>query len=155
MNASRLLLVGFVVAVVGVAAVSSVTLVLDERYSSHGGMRWATDVNSARETAAETDRPVLVYFWQDRCSGCQAFDERLSERRALRDTVERFVLASANVNTDTGWSLAQRYNVSTTPTLLVVAPDGDRVAAVRPASADDVAASLDRAYERWRAEHES
>ena len=42
-----------------------------------------------------------------------------------------------------------RYDVSLTPTLVVVSPDGSAIATIHPTSNDDVAGAVDRTYDTW------
>jgi len=149
MRRKRTLVLAFALAVVAMGAVSAVSLVDDERYDRHGDLRWQTDADVARQSAADADVPVVVLFWQTECSACEAFDERVAEDGTLQDTLGQFERVSADVSTESGRSLMNRYDVSLTPTLVVVSPDGTAIETIHPASNDDVAGALDRAYDTW------
>ena len=62
MRRKRTLVIAFALAVVAMGAVSAVSLVDGERDDRHGDLRWQTDVDAAREAAAQSDRPVVVLF---------------------------------------------------------------------------------------------
>ena len=64
---------------------------------------------------ANSEVPVLVYFWGSACSACKAFAPTLSEIAKDRSTEVRVV----KVNVDTEVDLAHRYHVRSLPTILI------------------------------------
>jgi thioredoxin 1 len=77
---------------------------------------------SALEAILETDTLVLIEFHADWCAACSLVTPAL---RQLQSEY-LFTLARVDVDTDAGDSIADRYDVSGLPTIVVV-EDGEHV----------------------------
>ena len=146
MNTKRVLVAVFVVIVVAVGALSASTVLTNADYDPHGGTNWHTDVTVAREQAQSSNSPMLVYFWSENCGACQDFNEELQGNAELQDALDGYVLVSAKYADAEG--LRERYDVSRTPTVVVVTPEGERVTTFVPSGVENPAETLERAREQ-------
>ena len=147
MNRKLLLTGGFVLSVVVLGAVTSFTMLSESKYTDHGGVSWRTNPDRAMDRAADEGTPVLVYLWLDGCGSCEDFEARLAEKGPPK-ALDEFVLAESEAGTS---GLMERYDVSATPALVVVTPDGTKVAVIHPTETDDLGARLEEAYDRAKA----
>ncbi|MFQ3293310.1 MAG: thioredoxin-like negative regulator of GroEL [Halobacteriales archaeon] len=145
MNTRKLLLVGGIILVVAVLGVgTSLSMLSHGTYSEHGGIDWHSDLETAIETAGDEESPVLVYFWLEDCGSCSDFEAMLEES-GPPDAMDRYVLAA--VRADETPETMDRYDVPSTPRLVVLTPDGEKVASFNPLAVDDLDARLERAYD--------
>lgn len=148
MNTKRVLVVAFAVVVVAVGALSATMVLSNAEYDPHNGEKWHSEFDSAQQAAQASGEPMLVYFWSEDCSYCEEFNSKLQNNAKLQDSVDRYVLVSAEyVNQP---QLRERYDVTGTPTVVVVTPDGEQVTSIIPSQVADPAAKLDQAYETAR-----
>ncbi|MFB6154038.1 MAG: thioredoxin family protein [Halodesulfurarchaeum sp.] len=150
MNTKRRFVAAFVLLVVAIGALSATTLLANAGYDTHGGVKWQTDVDAARKTAAAEGKPVLMYFWSESCTYCERFDRSIEQNQALRAALDDYVLVSVKFSRT---KLRKQYGVTGTPTLVVTTAEGEKVTAFVPTRKDDVAATLESAYQRWQANH--
>lgn len=75
--------------------------------------------------AASLEQMLVVYFWIDGSEHCvQLYQETLQSDTAARE-LAGFVLHSADLASDGGAQLVERYGVGVVPTLLFLTPQGD------------------------------
>lgn len=82
-------------------------------------------VNEAVTRAEHHDSHVLIYFWRDGSESCGEFYENALLDARTPAAIGDMVLYSANYDNPIGGELLARYQVSTLPTVLFVAPDGE------------------------------
>ncbi|MFT4890624.1 MAG: thiol:disulfide interchange protein [Halobacteriales archaeon] len=146
MNNRKLLLISaFLLTVAAFGTLSSITMVSEARYSEHGGLKWRTSLDGALQTASDS-RPVLLYVYAENCGACADLDARLRRNDSPPALKERFVLAA--VRADKQPEILERYNVSSTPTWVVLTQNGTKVTSFNPLSVTDLDARLDRAFNR-------
>ena len=150
MNRRRALIGLFVVAVIAVVGVATFTLVADQQWNRHGGVRFGADLDAAQDRAAAADRPLVVYFWGERCGACEEFDERIADTPALRSALESFERASVSTDEAGGREAMDRYGVSLTPTLVVTTPAGEPVEVLYPANTSALTETLRAAEQEAR-----
>lgn len=144
MNRKLLLTGGFVVGLVVLGAAMSFTMLSEAKYTDHGDVSWRTNVDAAMDRAETDGKPVLLYIWMDGCAGCQGFEDRLQQNGAP-PVFDEFVLAESQVGTE---GLMDRYNVSATPALVVLTPDGGKVTDIVPTRTENLNERLSTALER-------
>ena len=148
MNTKRLLIAVFAASIVAVAALSASTVLTNAEYDPHSGEKWQTDFAQAQQHAQSTDQPILVYFWSEDCQYCQEFNDQLQGNANLQNAADDYVMVSANyVEAE---ELRSKYEVSGTPTIVVLSPDGEQVTSFIPTQVDDPASKLEQAHEQAR-----
>lgn len=147
MNTKRVLVAAFAGIVVVVGALSASMMLANAGYNPHDGEKWRTGVTDAEQLAAAEDKPVLIYVWMEGCSGCEAFNSRLQNNKELQSAVDQYVLVSAELGEDP--ELTQPYGVDSTPTVVVISPEGEMVTKFHPSNAD-TPTRLNQAYETAR-----
>lgn len=147
MNTKRVLVAAFAGIVVVVGALSASMMLANAGYNPHDGEKWQTDVTDAEELAASADRPVLIYVWMEGCSGCEEFNGELQNNKELQSAVDQYVLVSAELGTDP--ELTRPYDVDSTPTIVVISPEGEMVTKFHPSNVD-TPTRLNKAYETAR-----
>lgn len=136
MNTRKLLYVlGVLLVLVAIGAGTSMTLVSQAQYNDHGGVTWNADLDAALETAEEQSAPVALYFWSESCGACEEFSSEIKANGPPAE-FDRYVLASVNVNEQQ--KLMNKYGVTTTPTVVVLTPTGDRVSEFNPLVVNDL-----------------
>ena len=96
----------------------------------HSDIAWLTDFESARDTAREQNKPLLLYFYADWCAPCH----QLSRQTWPDDRVERLVMTSfVPVKIDVSDmeqpdQVSEHYNVVALPTIIAANPDGQPLA---------------------------
>lgn len=146
MRRKTIIAVIFVLGVVVIGAISAIGMVENSKYSTHGGDEWRTDLSAALNTAESQQQPVLLYFWMDNCASCEEFDKQM--RDSDYATMDRFVLSA--VRMDQRPELSNRYNVTGTPTLVILDAEGNMVSKFIPTQTNDVEGTLRDGYETWQ-----
>lgn len=147
MNTKRVFVVAFAVVVIAVAVVSASMMLSNAPYNPHNGDKWRTDFTQAQQLAESEGTPMVLYVWQEGCTGCEQFNTRLQNQERLQSSVDRYVMVSANIR-ESG-ELADRYGVDVTPTMVVLTPDGEKVTSFNP-NAGDTPSKLADLYEQAR-----
>lgn len=145
MNTKRVLVAVFAVVVVAVGALSASMVMANAEYDPHNGAKWHSDFDSARQAAQAGNEPILVYFWSEDCSYCKEFNAKLQNNARLQESADRFVLYSAEYAEEP--DLRSAYDVTGTPTIVVLSPDGSEVTSFIPTQVEDPAAKLDQAHD--------
>lgn len=81
-------------------------------------------VDEAVTRAKHHDSHVLIYFWRDGSESSGKFYEQTLLDARTPEAIGDMVLYSANYDNPIGGELFARYQVSTLPTVLFLAPDG-------------------------------
>jgi thioredoxin 1 len=95
------------------------------RHATSGNelVQWRKDYPSAQTEAAQSSRPMLVYFTASWCGPCRGMSEKTWSDRRVADELEGYV--PVKIDVDENPRLAQQYNVSSIPRMLVVGTDGN------------------------------
>jgi thiol-disulfide isomerase/thioredoxin/YHS domain-containing protein len=89
-------------------------------------IRWNSNLQSAQQLAAQTNRLVVVHFWADWCSSCLKMQRTTFNQPGLAQTIEaQFV--PVKLNYDENNDVAAHYGVQRLPTDLVLTPQGQLV----------------------------
>lgn len=92
---------------------------------------WQHDLSQARQTSAQTGKPVLMYFTAQWCPGCHAmrayiFGEETIAADIMRDTVP--VKVDMTRTTEANQPIAQQYRADMLPLLVLTDADGREIA---------------------------
>jgi len=91
--------------------------------SAPAQIRWQSDLQQAKQVAAQTNRLVLLHFGADWCGPCRELERTVFADRSLGPAIERnFVPVKLNV--DHNKQLAQLYQVAGIPADVIITPDG-------------------------------
>jgi len=87
------------------------------------GVRWQYDIESAKATARQTGRLVLVHVWTEECAPCAALEQNVFNQPGFAGALEqKFVPVKLNANEYPG--TAQGFGITRVPTDVILAPDG-------------------------------
>jgi protein disulfide-isomerase len=90
------------------------------------GVHWQHDIETAKATAAQTGRLVLVHVWADNCGPCLALEQNVFNQPGVGGALEaKFVPVKLNANEYP--AIAQWYGINRVPTDLILAPDGELI----------------------------
>jgi thioredoxin-like negative regulator of GroEL len=80
--------------------------------------------------ARSSEKPVLIYFWSNRsnqcsqCSQCSQLWTNTLKTPKAADFLGDFTMYSVDTGTKQGYSLVERFNITTLPTLLILDSSG-------------------------------
>src|SRR5690606_37386788 len=87
---------------------------------------WHSDFESARQTAQQQNRPMLLHFYADWCFPCKRMEKDVLSRPAvLQVLTSNLVLVKINV--DRSPDLAKRFGINQFPSDVIVDPTGERI----------------------------
>lgn len=127
-----------------------------------GPDRWTADADAAFQAARESGRPILTLFTgSDWCPHCQLLEEHVLATDAFEEwasgRVELLIVdlprqGISQAERDKRSALCRRYGVKSFPNVVLIAPDGSRIAS-QPGygrqPADAWIASVDRKLSSW------
>jgi protein disulfide-isomerase len=88
---------------------------------------WHSDLATAQQAAAQTNRLVLVHFWAPWCKPCLRMDQEVfSQPQVIEALNAQFVCVK--VNADEHREMATHYGIKALPTEVVLAADGRLIA---------------------------
>lgn len=146
MRRKTIITVIFLLGIVVIGTVSAIGMIEKSKYSTHGGDEWRTDPTAALNTAESEQKPVLLYFWMENCASCEQFDKQMGE--SDYGPMEHFVLSA--VRLEQRPELSTRYNVTGTPTMVILDAEGNMVKKFIPTQTNDVEETLREGYEAWQ-----
>jgi protein disulfide-isomerase len=87
------------------------------------GVRWQHDVETAKATARQTGRLVLVHVWADNCAPCVSLEQNVFNQPGVAGALEaKFVPVKLNANEFP--ATAQGFGITRVPTDVILSPDG-------------------------------
>lgn len=90
------------------------------------GILWQTDLEAAKRIAAQTNRLVLVHFWQPNCGPCKQLEKDVFSQPQVQQEIQtRFV--PVKLNADEWPTTLKTYGITRFPTDLVITPSGQIV----------------------------
>lgn len=97
----------------------------DDDQSSSEGLKWSTDLNSALNTAQNTDKLVLVDVYAPWCSWCKEMDKNTLQNPQVQQKLLNYVLVK--VNGDENPDFMKKYQIYGYPTILILDSSGNLV----------------------------
>ncbi|WP_336133908.1 thioredoxin family protein [Natronomonas amylolytica] len=154
MNPRKLFTITLLILALGIGyySMNSAPVLSDENYSYHGDTAWQTDVNESLDTAAEEEKPVLVYFWTTWCTYCEDYNNNAYTDQQIIDRLDEFVLLAVNLDdgSPAAKELQQEYNANYPPQHVAITPDGEVLVEINGyAETDAFATYLDEARAEW------
>ncbi len=90
---------------------------------------WVTSLEQARAEGTSQHKPVMLYFWQERCPACEKLKARtFPDPRVVAESKKRFISAKVD---GTHWDLAEQkrmrdvYDIWGFPTIAFVSSEGE------------------------------
>jgi YHS domain-containing protein len=96
---------------------------------AHATIRWAPDLATAQQAAAQYNRLVLVHFWAPSCGPCLTLERNVFSQPYVNDSIlADYVPVKIDASRD--FAIAQKFGVRSWPTDVILTPDGQVVRAV-------------------------
>jgi protein disulfide-isomerase len=90
------------------------------------GVEWQHDLESAKATARETGRLVLVHFWTPTCTPCMKLETTVFNQPGVANALQaQFVPVKLNANDHP--EIAQSFGITRVPTDVILSADGQVV----------------------------
>lgn len=87
------------------------------------GIQWQQDIETAKATARQTNRLVLVHVVADGCGPCAALEKNVFNQPGVATAIEQqFVPVKLNANEFPG--IATGFGITRVPTDVIITPDG-------------------------------
>ena len=99
-------------------------------FGPSSALAWNHDINDAQQQAAQTKKPILMFFTVDWCPPCQQFKkDTLTDEQVELALQNDWVLMKVDLTARGGEPamLARSLGVSSIPTLMVFHPDGTQL----------------------------
>ena len=94
--------------------------------AQHEGVHWQHDVESAKATARQTGKLVLVHFWTPNCGPCLMLDQNVFNQPGVAGAIEsQFVPVKLNANENP--ATATGFGITRVPTDVILTADGQVV----------------------------
>lgn len=87
------------------------------------GIRWAPDLNSARQASVQFKVPLLVHFYGDHCLPCKTLEQRVYSQDDLVKTLNTYFIC-VRVNASQDPQTAAQFGVHSWPTDVFLSHDG-------------------------------
>ncbi|MFO0916228.1 MAG: thioredoxin family protein [Pirellulales bacterium] len=95
-------------------------------YVPANSIAWADNYSSARQRAAESGKPIILYFTGEWCAPCRIMKRQVWADEEVKTAVnERFVPVAIDVDNPVDAELLGRYNVGGTPVTIITDPQGN------------------------------
>lgn len=105
------------------------------------------DFEAALQAGKERGLDVLIKFHENGCGWCDHIDTTvLSDKQAIQYFTNEMVLVKVPADVDT--ALADRYSVTTSPTLVLIRPTGEEIDRITKYMPTDLFLSTLRSYEK-------
>jgi len=85
---------------------------------------WQSDLQQASQTAAQTNRLVLVHFWAPWCGPCQRMEQEVFNQPAVAKAIMNHYVP-VKLNIDNFGATARRFGISSIPTDVILSSEGN------------------------------
>jgi len=92
-------------------------------FNKSASIPWHTSVETARQQAASTGRPILIHFWSSTCQPCRFMDEQVFSDAEVAETLRRDFIP-VRINVEQLPYTAKEFGVTALPTEVIVSPSG-------------------------------
>ena len=97
-----------------------------QRLPSKAALHWQQDIETAKATAKQTGRLVLVHFWTPSCAPCLMLEQNVFNQPGVAGAIEaQFVPVKLNANENS--ATATGFGITRVPTDVILTPDGQVV----------------------------
>jgi YHS domain-containing protein/thiol-disulfide isomerase/thioredoxin len=87
------------------------------------GVLWQTNLEEAKQIAAQTNRLVLVHFWSPSCVPCKQLEKNVFAVTSVQQAIQaRYV--PVKINADDWPTTTKQYGITVLPTDLIITPSG-------------------------------
>ncbi|PQO44656.1 thioredoxin domain-containing protein [Blastopirellula marina] len=94
--------------------------------SAQDAMPWATDIESAKQLAAQKNQLVMVHFWAPNCPPCRMLDATLFRDPQFAAAIAQdYVPVKVNAAEET--AIASKYGVDRWPQDVIILPSGQMI----------------------------
>jgi protein disulfide-isomerase len=90
------------------------------------GIHWQQDIESAKTTAKQTGRLVLVHFWAPTCQPCLNLERNVFTQPGVASAIESQYVP-VKLNADENQATAAGFGIARLPTDIVLTPEGQVV----------------------------
>lgn len=95
-------------------------------HAAQSTLLWQSNLESAKQLAAQSNRLVLVHFWSPSCAACKQLEKNVFTSPQVQQAVQaRFV--PVKINADDWPTTTKQYGISSLPTDLIITPSGQIV----------------------------
>lgn len=85
-------------------------------------IKWLTNLSEGLKAAQDTKKPLMVDFYADWCGWCKKLDKDVYPNPEVLKLAEKFICVK--VDTDANKADADKYQISSLPTIVFLKPDG-------------------------------
>lgn len=117
------------------------------------GINWQQDIETAKSTARQTNRLVLVHVVADGCGPCAALEKNVFNQPGVATAIEQqFVPVKLNANEFPG--IATGFGITRVPTDVIITPDGQILGkAISPPTPMGYVAEMTAVANRYASQH--
>lgn len=95
-------------------------------YAPSVGGAWAADYATAQKQAAESDKPIIVFFTAKWCSPCRIMKREVwADDQVMAAVNEGFIAVAIDVDDPDAAATVARYGVGVTPTTIITDAKGN------------------------------
>src|SRR5262245_38189431 len=128
------------------AAQLSLVLLITGAAAVHAGdgVGWHRDLDSARQVALRTNKPILLHFCSPSCVPCVRLDQEVYARPEVQRALET-MFVPVRLNVDDYPATAEAFGVRRWPADVILAPNGQFIAQLNcPPAPDEYLAQLEQ-----------
>jgi len=113
-------------------ALASLALLTGGPGAEKPSIKWEKSFDEALKRAKRTGKPVMIDFWAEWCGWCKRLDQTTYLDPQVLKLAEDFVAVKIDTEgTPKEMAIAERFDVSSLPTIVFVSPEGHRLLRVR------------------------